>query len=118
MTILSRLRAAASGPYANGVPELPEPIGRNGIARLATYNRMEYSGMGGGGLPHFGMKGEECQTFTGLAATPQSFQGQAQMGKTTGVSVQTYPALPSDTPPPSIVDWLPDWTAGLNEGIG
>lgn len=109
-------RRNSAGPLANGVPLIPEPIGNNALARLAQYNRMEYSGGPGGGYPHFGMKGEECNTFTGWAAIPQALQGQIQMGKTTGVSVQDYPALPGDNPPPAIVSWLPDWTAGINEG--
>jgi hypothetical protein len=88
----------------------PEPIGEAGIERLATYNRMELSGQPGGGFPHFGMKGEANMTFTGLVASPQTFQGQAQMGATTGFTVQEYPALPSpDAPPalPGVIDLFP-----------
>lgn len=109
----SRLSA---GPLANGVPATPEPIGRRVMAALAKFNVLEYSGRAGGGYPHFGMKGDPAETWMGWTATPQSFQGQAQLGKTTGVSVQTYPALPADNPPAAIVQWLPDWTAGLDGG--
>lgn len=80
----------------------PEPIGQAGIERLAAYNRMELSGMPGGGLPHFGMKGEANMTYTGLVASPQSFQGQAQMGSNANFTVQAFPALPNDFAPPAL----------------
>lgn len=100
---------------AVGVPVVPEPIGLEVMTALAAYNIAEYSGGPGGGLAHFGMKGDPSMTWSGLTASPQTFQGQAQMGKTTGVSVQEYPALPNDQAPKGIVSWLPDWTAGLME---
>lgn len=103
------------GYAATGVPVSPESIGGEVLASLANYNRMEYSGQPGGGYPHFGMRGDPATTWMGLTASPQSFQGQAQMGKTTGVSVQEYPALPQDQAPAGVVAWLPDWTAGLME---
>lgn len=115
---MRRLRRNPSGPLANGVPLEPEPIGNNVLAALAGYNRMEYGGGPGGGYPHFGMKGEASQTYSGWAAIPQALQGQIQLGKTTGVSVQDYPALPSENAPPAVVSWLPDWTAGLHGGLG
>jgi hypothetical protein len=108
--------ALGFGSQATGVPAVPEPIGHADVAALAGYNVMEYSGGRGGGYPHFNMKGDPSGTWMGLTATPQRFQGQAQMGKTTGVSVQVYPALPSDNAPPAVVAWLPDWTAGLEGG--
>ncbi len=113
-----RPSAAGVGYAANGVPVHPEPIGAGILASLANFNRLGYSGGPGGGYPHFGMKGDPSTTWSGLTATPQSFQGQAQMGKTTGVSVQTYPALPNDQAPAGVVSWLPDWTAGLMEQGG
>ena len=110
-----RRRGATVGGLAVGVPAEPEEIGLEMMTNLAGYNIAEYSGGPGGGLAHFGMKGDPATTWLGLTATPQIFQGQAQMGKTTGVSVQEYPALPQDQAPKGVVSWLPDWTAGLME---
>jgi hypothetical protein len=105
------------GYLATGVPVEPESIGLANMKALATYNIAEYSGLPGGGYPHFGMRGDPSTTWMGLTASPQLFQGQAQMGKTPAVVVQEYPALPQDQAPPAIVSWLPDWTAGLMEGV-
>lgn len=113
---MRRRRGPSFGQVATGVPVVPEPIGDAMITRLASLNIAEYSGLGGGGYPHFGMKGEACNTWLGLTASPQTFVGNAQMGKTTGVSVQEYPALPQDQAPAGLVSWLPDWTAGMLEG--
>jgi len=120
MTLRSRRRpegtAQGFGFSAVGNPVEPEPIGLDVMTALAAYNVAEYGGAGGGGYPHFNMKGDPAGTWMGLTATPQTFQGQAQMGKTAGVSVQTYPALPNDQAPAAVVSWLPDWTTGLTEG--
>lgn len=105
------------GHLATGVPVTPEPIGAGMAHSLALFNVIELSGLGtGGGLAHFGMRGDPATTWEGWTATPQSLQGQIQMGKTRGVSVQDYPALPNDQAPAAVVSWLPDWTAGLAEG--
>jgi hypothetical protein len=115
---MPRRRGVSFGSLATGVPASPEPVGLEAMTALASYNIAEYGGGPGGGYVHYGMKGDPALTWSGLTATPQIFQGQAQMGKTTGVSVQEYPALPNDQAPPGIVSWLPDWTAGLMEQGG
>lgn len=62
------------------------------------------------GTPHYGMKGSPYEgSYTGLVASPQIFQGAAQMGATTEVHVQEYPALPAGQPPPALPTWLTDW---------
>lgn len=101
------------GTVARIVRELvygAEPIGAADVAQLRTHTLDELSGGVMGGLPHFGMRGDPSTTFSGLVASPQQFVGQAQMGKTTGIAVQAYPALPSSSAPPANRQWLQDWT--------
>lgn len=88
----------------------PEPIGAADAVQLHNLTFGELNGGRMGGIPHFGMKGDPAFTFSGLAASPQTFVGQAQMGKTSGVTVQQYPALPNASPPPANRQWLQDWT--------
>jgi hypothetical protein len=109
MALVARRR----GTVARYVRELvygPDPIGAADVAQLhmLTYGPL----VGGrlGGPPHFGMKGDPSMTFSGLVASPQQFIGQAQMGKTSAISVQAYPALPNSSPPPANRQWLQDWT--------
>lgn len=84
----------------------PEPVGRAGMTRLATYQQLMLSGRSTNA--HFGMRGEPNMSFTGLVASPQKFQGAAQMGANAGFTVQAWPALPSAQAPPG----LPGATAG------
>lgn len=86
-----------------------EPVGAAQARVLLTGIGAELSGRMG--TPHFGMHGEPNQSFTGLAASPQGFQGVAQMGSSPSVTVQAYPALPNDQPPPALPSWFNDWTA-------
>lgn len=64
------------------------------------------------GTPHWGMKGSpyEGGANTMLAASPQRFQGAAQLGASHNTSVQDYAALPSAGPPPAVRTWIQDWT--------
>jgi hypothetical protein len=87
----------------------PEPVGRATAAKLALYGQGQLDGGALGGLPHFGMRGDPATTFAGYVSSPQLFQGAAQMGANTGVSVQEFPALPSEQSPAATVQWLQDW---------
>lgn len=87
----------------------PEPIGRATAAKLAAYDEGQLDGGRIGGLPHFGMRGDPALSFAGYVSSPQTFVGAAQMGANTGVSVQGYPALPSEQAPVGTVQWLQDW---------
>jgi hypothetical protein len=93
----------------------PEPVGQAGAAVLARYEAGQLSGGPMGGFPHFGMKGDPSLTFSGYVASPQKFQGAAQLGASKNVSIQQYPALPSATAPEALPTWLQDWSS--MEGI-
>jgi hypothetical protein len=88
----------------------PEPVGAAGAAVLAGYSHGQLDGGPRGGFPHFGMKGSPATTFSGYVASPQKFQGAAQMGAAKNLSVQQYPALPAPQPPEALPVWLADWT--------
>jgi hypothetical protein len=101
------------GTVARFVRELiygPDPIGSADVAQLRVLTFGPLQGGALGGPAHFGMKGDASTTFTGLVASPQQFVGQAQMGKTSAIVVQAYPALPNASPPPANRQWLQDWT--------
>lgn len=78
----------------------PEPIGRATVAGTTFYEEMDLSGRSG--YPHFNMTGDPALTYGGWVASPQQFQGQAQMGSTKDVIVQEYPALPAEQVPPAL----------------
>jgi hypothetical protein len=84
----------------------PEPVGQAGAARLDTYRMLMLSGRGTNA--HFGMKGDPSVSFTGLVASPQKFQGAAQMGANASYTVQAYPALPSGTAPTALAGAITD----------
>ncbi len=88
----------------------PEPVGKAGAARLERYSPGQLAGGRRAGLPHFGMKGSPTLSFTGYVASPQKFQGAAQIGASKNLSVQEYPALPSAVAPEALPGWLQDWT--------
>jgi hypothetical protein len=101
------------GPLVAKITEIvygPEPVGAAGAAVLAGYSHGQLDGGRRGGFPHYGMKGSPALTFSGYVASPQKFQGAAQIGASTNLSVQQYPALPSATPPEALPTWLQDWT--------
>jgi hypothetical protein len=87
-----------------------EPVGAAGAAVLDKYAKGTVSGGPMGGIPHFGMKGDPATTFGGYVADPQVFQGAAQIGASSNLSVEEYPALPSAVPPEHLPTWLQDWT--------
>lgn len=89
----------------------PEPIGVAMASKLSMYREGMLDGGPMGGLPHYGMRGDPALTFSGYVSSPQQFVGAAQMGSNTGVSVQAYPALPSEQAPAATVQWLQDWDA-------
>jgi hypothetical protein len=78
----------------------PEPVGKAGMTKLATYQQLMLSGRSTNA--HFGMRGDPSMSFMGLVASPQKFQGAAQMGANTGYTVQAWPALPSGHAPPAL----------------
>lgn len=78
----------------------PEPVGRAAARRIATYEELDLSGRSG--FPHFNMRGDPAMSFGGWVASPQQFQGAAQMGSTPDVVIQEYPALPSEQVPPAL----------------
>lgn len=88
----------------------PEPVGKAGAVILETYSHGQLDGGRLDGLPHFGMKGDPALSFLGYVASPQQFRGAAQLGASTNLSVQEYPALPSATEPEALPTWLQDWT--------
>ena len=77
----------------------------------ATTHRMLAGPIGGYGLAHWGMHGnpDEGGACTKLAASPQAFVGQAQMGASHNLSVQEYAALPNDNAPQALPPWFQDW---------
>jgi hypothetical protein len=77
----------------------------------STTHRMLAGPAGGYGIAHWGAKGSpyEGGANTMLAASPQRFQGQAQMGASYNVSVQRYAALPNDQSPAALPSWVQDW---------
>jgi hypothetical protein len=89
----------------------PEPVGQAGAGVLYRYEAGQLGGGRMGGYPHYGMRGDPSLTFSGYVASPQEFQGAAQLGASTNLSVQAYPALPSATTPKALPTWLQDWTA-------
>lgn len=89
----------------------PEPVGAAGAAALQTYSAGELNGSRLGGLPHVNMKGEACVTYLGPIASPQKFQGNAQMGANRRAVVQQYPALPSATEPEQAATFFRDWSS-------
>jgi hypothetical protein len=88
----------------------PEPVGAAGAAVLEGYSHGQLDGGRLGGLPHFGMKGDPALSYSGWVASPQRFQGVAQMGASKNLSVQEYPALPSAVAPEALPAWLQDWS--------
>jgi hypothetical protein len=56
------------------------------------------------------MKGNPATSFTGYVASPQEFQGAAQIGASKNLSIQEYPALPSAVTPEALPPWFQDWT--------
>ena len=88
----------------------PEPVGRAGAAMLERYSHGQLDGGRFDGFPHYGMKGSPALSFTGYVASPQRFQGRAQIGASKNLSVQAYPALPSATAPAALPAWVQDWT--------
>lgn len=109
MTLVAR----GKGPVARVVRQLiygPEPIGAADVAQLHNMTFGELDGGPLGGYVHYGMKGDPALTWSGLTASPQQFVGQAQMGKTSAIVVQAYPALPNAAPPAANRQWLQDWT--------
>ena len=88
----------------------PDPIGTIDARALAQLTAGQLDGGRLGGFVHYGMAGSPSLSFTGPVASPQQFIGQAQMGKTSAVVVQAYPALPNAAPPPASRQWLQDWT--------
>lgn len=88
----------------------PEPVGRAGAAVLERYSHGQLDGGRLDGLPHFGMKGEANMSYLGYVASPQQFRGAAQLGASTNLSVQQYPALPNAAEPEALPTWLEDWT--------
>ncbi|HEX3948073.1 MAG TPA: hypothetical protein VHW47_10220 [Acidimicrobiales bacterium] len=101
------------GSPARFVRELiygPEPVGAAGAAVLQGYSAGQLNGGRLSGTPHYGMKGDPSISYTGLVASPQRFQGAAQMGATPTVPVEAYPALPNATSPAALPTWLQDWT--------
>lgn len=84
----------------------PEPIGAADAVVLARAQVRELSGLGGGGTPHFGERGDPAGTWAGWTASPQIFQGNVQMGKAKDAVVETYPALPNDSAPAGIPSWI------------
>ena len=89
----------------------PEPVGAAGAARLANYTQGVMNGSRIGGLPHVNMRGEDTVTFLGYVATPQVFQGNAQMGANRHPTVVEAPALPSATAPEQAPSWFRDWSS-------
>ncbi len=87
----------------------PEPVGQRGAAVLQGYADQNLNGQGG--FPHFGMRGSEALTWSGYAATPQYFQGAAQLGSTPNPPVLPFPALPNAKPPGALPTWIQDWTS-------
>ena len=82
-----------------------EPVGRAGMAVLARYNEAAFSGSGS--FPHFGARGSPYEgSYTGLVASPQTFQGSTQMGAARRAVVQDYPALPQGQAPYAVQEWL------------
>jgi hypothetical protein len=98
-------------PIVHHVTEVlygPEPVGLAQARVLQLTTAAELNGQMG--TPHYGMKGSPYEgSFTGLVASPQEFQGQAQMGASRNLSVQEYPALPAEQPPAALPTWLQDW---------
>lgn len=88
----------------------PEPVGQAGAAVLAGYSHGQLDGGPRGGYPHYGMKGSPALSFTGYVASPQKFQGAAQLGASKNLSIQQYPALPAAQAPAALPPWLQDWT--------
>ena len=86
----------------------PEPVGKAQAAVLQGGTAAELGGRQG--TPHFGMKGDPAVSYTGLVSSPQSFQGNPQMGSSPRPTVQNYPALPSATAPEALPTWFSDWT--------
>jgi hypothetical protein len=89
----------------------PEPVGKAAQAFLRNYTLNQLSGHGPDGIPHYGMRGDAALTFSGWVASPQQFQGNAQMGASHNTSVQRYPALPADQAPNNLPQWLNDYEA-------
>lgn len=108
MSLVGRRRSVAR--YVRELVYGPEPIGEADAAQLQMLTAGVLDGSRLGGIAHFGMKGDPSMSFTGLVASPQLFVGQAQMGKTSAIVVQAYPALPNAAPPPANRQWLQDWT--------
>jgi hypothetical protein len=88
-----------------------EPVGLATASKLQTYSAGQLDGSRLGGLPHVNMKGDAGVTFLGYVASPQNFQGNAQMGANRHPTVQEYPALPSDTQPADAPTWFRDWSS-------
>ena len=99
-----------AGRRAVVVTYVPEPIGAANAEQLQRMTDGQLDGGRLGGLPHVFCKGEASVTYTGLVSSPQQFIGQAQMGKTPGVAVLEYPALPNASAPAAVQQWLEDWT--------
>jgi hypothetical protein len=98
-------KAARTPSVARFVRELiygPEPVGVATMQRLAGYKARDLGHGPGSTIAHVFMKGEDAVTFLGYVASPQEFIGAAQMGANRNLTVQDYPALPSDNAPPSL----------------
>lgn len=89
--------------YRNG-----QDPGGSGAAVLATMDAAELGGQMG--TPHWGMTGSAETTCNAYIASPQQFQGAAQMGAAPNAAVQEYPALPNTEPPSGFPAWLHDWS--------
>lgn len=88
-----------------------EPVGLATASKLQTYSDGQLDGGPLGGTPHANMKGEASVTFLGYVASPQQFQGNAQMGANRHPTVQPSAALPSDSQPAAAPTWFRDWSS-------
>jgi hypothetical protein len=98
-------RKETKSPVARFVRSLiygPEPIGAEDVAALQGYHARDWGHTAGSTIAHYGMRGDPALTFAGYVTSPQEFIGQAQMGSNRALSVQEYPALPNDSPPPAL----------------
>jgi hypothetical protein len=84
----------------------PEPVGAAGAAVLERYAHGQLDGGPLGGLAHFGMTGEACNTWSGWTASPQTFQGQAQIGSVLNPPIIQEPALPGAQSPAALATWV------------
>ena len=85
----------------------PEPVGLDTAAVLELELRAELSGQMG--TVHWGEAGSAETTCAAWIASPQVFQGNAQMGATLHPQIPAEAALPNAQPPSQMATWLYEW---------